>query len=224
MHDKFEMNFLVVDDHPLLRSGVKMALANLPNAKFYEADNGLDALKILDYNPIHIAILDIDIPVINGIELAKRIKSSFPSIKIIFLTAHTNFFSFADAQNIEFSGFLLKENAMDELLLCVKAVINDEVYLSSACKEFLSENEARIAKYNNIKKKLYSLTDSEGRILLMIAQGKTTPQIAELLFNSVKTIENHRANICEKLELKGANNLLLFAIENRELIELVLKR
>lgn len=218
------MNFLVVDDHPLFRSGVKMALGDITNALFYEASNGLDALTILDNNPIHIAILDIDMPILNGIELAKRIELSYPSIKIIFLTAHTNFFTFADAQNVAYNGFVLKENAMDELLLCVRAVINEEIYLSSACKEFLAENDSRIVKYNDIKKKLNSLTEGEGRVLLLIAQGKTTPQIAEQLFNSVKTIENHRTNICEKLELKGANNLLLFAIENRDLIELVIKK
>lgn len=218
------MNFLVVDDHPLFRSGVKMALGDFRNALFYEASNGQDALTILDTNPIDIAILDIDMPVINGIELAKRIELSYPSVKIIFLTAHTNFFTFSEAQNVAYNGFILKETAMDELLLCVRAVINEEIFLSSACKEFLAVNASRIAKYNGIKKKLSSLTESERRVLLLIAQGKTTPQIADQLFNSVKTIENHRTNICEKLELKGANNLLLFAIENKDLIEMAIKK
>jgi len=218
------MNFLVVDDHPLFRSGVKLALSEVPKAFFFEASNGLDALSTLENHSIQVAVLDIDMPVINGIELAKRIESSYPSIKIIFLTAHTNFFTFSEAQDVTYNGFVLKENAMDELLLCVKAVINNEQYLSSACKDFLAENSIRIAKYNSIKKKLNSLTEGEERVLLLIAQGKTTPQIAEQLFNSVKTIENHRTNICEKLELKGANNLLMFAIENRDLIELVIKK
>jgi NarL family two-component system response regulator LiaR len=201
-----------------------MALSEVSDAKFFEASNGLEALNVLENNNISIAILDIDMPVLNGIELAKQIENKYHSTKTIFLTAHTNFFTFADAQDVAYSGFVLKENAMDELLLCVNSVMNDEQYYSTACKIFLAENAMRIAKYNDIKKKLGSLTEGEGRVLLLVAQGKTTPQIAEQLFNSIKTIENHRTNICEKLELKGANNLLLFAIENRDLIELVIKK
>ena len=209
------MNLLIVDDHPLLRAGIKVILSKNSLYNSDEAGGGEEAISLIKANPYNFVILDIDMPGINGVELAVFIKNNYPSIKIIFLTSHTDIYTFSEAIETSFSGFLFKENAIDQINDCLKVVSRDEKYLSKSCNDFLFANKEKLNSIKKIKKAFKQLTDAEINVLRLISEGKTTPQIADCLFNSPKTIENHRTNICQKLELKGSNNLLTFALENK---------
>ncbi len=209
------MNLLIVDDHPLLRAGIKVILSKNSLYNSDEAGGGEEAISLIKANPYNFVILDIDMPGINGVELAVFIKNNYPSIKIIFLTSHTDIYTFSEAIETSFSGFLFKENAIDQINDCLKIVSRGEKYLSKSCNDFLFANKEKLNSIKKIKKAFKQLTDAEINVLRLISEGKTTPQIADCLFNSPKTIENHRTNICQKLELKGSNNLLTFALENK---------
>ncbi len=212
-----EHKILLVDDHPLIRSGVKITLEK-NYQHIDEAENGQEAINKLNETDYNLVILDIDMPVIDGIEVAKHIIESNIECKIIFLTSHTNFSTFSEALNTEYNGFLFKESAINEITTCVKTVFNNDKYIGSECKKYIDANEERIKSNRETKERLTHLTKTEIKILKQISMRKTTPQIADELFNSIKTIENHRYNICNKLDISGSNNLLSFAISNKKII------
>ncbi|QKG80594.1 response regulator transcription factor [Tenuifilum thalassicum] len=213
------MKILIVDDHPIFRLGIISAFGNSSNYTYFEASTVKQAQEILFTNRVDIALLDIDLPDGTGIILAKYICKNQPSCKIVFITAHTNNNSISEILDIEYDGFLLKENVATELKACIEKIKGDEKYLSPEFEAFLKEKHSTLSRIKEVKSKISRLTKKEKHVLAMIAQGKSTPQIAEELFNSIKTIENHRTNICNKLEISGSNNLIIFALENRELID-----
>jgi Response regulator containing a CheY-like receiver domain and an HTH DNA-binding domain len=213
---------LIVDDHPLMRVGIKMLLSQNQSYEIIEASGGAEAMDCLNKTEINLAILDIDMPEINGVEVGHYIEKNYPETKLIFLTSHADFNTFAEASEINYSGFLFKENALELLLECVVKVFNNEKYTSPECAKLTNNNKERLELLQHHRKRIESLTQTERRILLLISEGKSTPRIAEELFNSPKTIENHRTNICQKMELKGANNLLSFALEYRDLLQKII--
>lgn len=212
-------NLLIVDDHPLLRAGIKMLLSSNSSFVITEAGGGEEAIAILSQEQFSVVLLDIDMPGKNGVEVAKFVEVNSPETNIVFLTSHADFYTFAAAQEIDFSGFLFKENALELLNDCLAAAVQGERYISKGCSEYITANRERLDNVRKLRLAIKLLTDTELKVLRLISEGKTTPQIAEQLFNSAKTIENHRTNICQKLELKGSNNLLTFALENRWLLQ-----
>lgn len=215
------INLLIVDDHPLLRAGIKALLFTESAYSITEAEGGEEAIQHLQENRYDIVLLDIDMPGKNGIEVAQFTEENYPETKIVFLTSHADFYTFAEAIEVKYSGFLFKENALELLKECLATVLRGEKYLSKGCSDFIQSNREKLETTKHFRKAIKQLTETERRIILLISEGKTTPQIAELLFNSGKTIENHRTNICQKLELKGSNNLLTFALENKWLLKTV---
>lgn len=212
-------NLLIVDDHPLLRAGVKALLASNSSFVITEAGSGEEAMALFSQLKVNIVLLDIDMPGKNGVDAAKFVEGNYPETKIVFLTSHADFHMFAAATEVDYSGFLFKENALELLDDCLASVMQGEKYISKSCSDFIAANKENLANVRKLKNAIKLLTDTELRVVLLISEGKTTPQIAEILFNSAKTIENHRTNICQKLELKGSNNLLTFALENRWLLK-----
>lgn len=218
MSDK-DFNILLVDDHPLIIAGIKSVINSLPHFNVIgEAKNGMEGLEVFNEYKPDIIVLDIDMPIMNGIELASTISKIEDPPKIVFLTSHADMNTFSQATKIDYAGFVFKENALEEIGKCLEEIINDNKYVSPSFKRYIEENESEIAKLSEIKKNLTALTKSEVKVLKLIAEGKTTPEIAETLFNSFKTIENHRYNICQKLNITGSNNLLSFALDYKELV------
>jgi DNA-binding NarL/FixJ family response regulator len=158
----------------------------------------------------------------NGIEVAEHIKSKDINIKIIFLTSHSDLTLFKKAYETYFSGFLFKESALEELEECFNTIFRGDTFVSPITKQYLEQNRLRLEQLKKQESLLNRLTATEKDILLLIIERKTTKEIAERLFNSYKTIENHRLNICHKLNIKGTNNLLSFAINNQEDIKRIL--
>jgi DNA-binding NarL/FixJ family response regulator len=219
-----DKQIIIADDHPLFRIGVKTLIDNLEGFHLSgEANNGKEAIQLLENKTVDAAILDIDMPDQNGIEVAEHIKNQNLNIKIIFLTSHSDLTLFKKAYETYFSGFLFKESALEELEECFNTIFRGETFVSPITKQYLEQNRPRLEHLKNLETLLNNLTDSEKKILLLIIERKTTKEIAETLFNSYKTIENHRLNICHKLNIKGTNNLLSFAINNQEDIKRMLR-
>lgn len=211
---------LIVDDHPLFRKGLKAALTENSEIEIMgEAGSGEEALSFVEKLLPDLIIMDLQLPGISGIEAAKKIKAAYNSIFIILLTMHKEEEIFNRSIDYGIDAYLLKENAVDEVLNAVNMVYEGSFYLSPSLSDYLINRNRKQKKLADEKPGIKELTEKEREILEMIFLNKTTREIASELFVSYKTVENHRANICRKLNISGANALLKFVIENRHLIK-----
>jgi DNA-binding NarL/FixJ family response regulator len=214
---KGKIRVMIVDDHPLFRQGLRQAIGG--DSRFEvvgEADNGQTALdRIIELHP-DVVVLDVNLPKLTGLEVAATLRSKKLRVSIVILTMLKDEQAFNKALNLGIHGYVLKENAAEEILNCIAAVSRNEAYVSPSLTDFLLRRRSRADSLASHKPGLDDLTVAEKRILKRVALGKTTKEIAAELFISPRTVESHRANICEKLELIGANRLLQFALENRD--------
>lgn len=213
-----EIKVVIADDHPIFRNGLKQILELDDRIRIIgEADNGAKALEmILELKP-DVAVLDIDMPKKTGLEVLKELKDSTEA-KIIFLTMYAEEDIFEEAMNLGIKGFVLKDSAVNDILDCIFSVVEDKYYISPSVSNFLINRRKKLNELRNNNPRLESLTIAEKKILKYIAENKTSKDIAEILFISYRTIENHRANISNKLNLKGSHSLVKFAIENKTLL------
>ena len=210
---------LIVDDHPLFRKGIKSVLAEDPDVKVIgEAGNSEEAMVLIEKETVDIVILDLQMPGMSGIELSKMIKSRYKSISIILLTMHKDERIFNNSLEYGLEAYILKENAVEEVLKAVHVVADGNFYLSPSMSEYMIQKSMKQKKLVDENPGIKNLSEKEKEILNLISQNKTTKEIAEALFVSYKTIENHRANICKKLNITGCNALLKFIIENKTLL------
>jgi DNA-binding NarL/FixJ family response regulator len=207
---------LIVDDHPLFRSGLRQVI--LADSRFElagEAGDGEAALKfILEKKPA-VAVLDINLPKLSGLEIARKLHGKKISTRLIILTMHKEEELINRALDSGVNGFVLKENAVADILGAIQTVADGGHYLSPSVSGFLIQRRNRAASLSAQKPGLDDLTKAERRILKLIAEKKTSREIAGELFISPRTVEAHRANISGKLDLRGAHSLLQFALENR---------
>ncbi|MFA6541529.1 MAG: response regulator transcription factor [Bacteroidota bacterium] len=212
-----KLKILIADDHPLMRKGIRAAIEDEPDIEHIaEADNGETAYDRLKKESFDIALVDIEMPKLGGIGLAQRILKEKIKTKIIFLTMHKDEDIFEQAMDVGANGYLLKENAAEDVVQCIRTVQNGEYFISPAISGYL-------VKRSQKKKEPYSaipyvdeLTTAERNILKLISEEKTSQQIADELFISPKTVENHRNNISKKLHLSGTHSLLKFALSHKE--------
>ncbi len=179
-----------------------------------EVNNGKNALQLIREKKFDMAILDIEMPEMTGFEVAQKVHNESILIDIIFLTMFKDETLFNKAMDIGVKGYVLKENTVSEIQKCVQTVLSGSYYLSPAISEFLIRRNTRLTSAASDKKGIHLLTPSEKNILKLVADMKTSQQIAEELSISVKTVQNHRHNICNKLDLSGTHALLKFAVEN----------
>jgi len=208
---------MIVDDHPLFRQGLRQAIAG--DSRFEvigEAEDGQTALDRISQLRPEVAVLDVSLPGLNGLEVAAALRAKKSKVNLVILTMLKDEQAFNRALNLGIHGYVLKENAADEILNCIAAVSRNEAYVSPSLTDFLLRRRSRAESLASHKPGLDDLTVAEKRILKRVAVGKTNKEIAGELFISPRTVETHRANICEKLELTGANRLLQFALENRD--------
>lgn len=203
------MKILIADDHPFILQGTKSFVESYGYKITDTCSNGVSALNLITLHQPDIAILDINMPGLDGLDVAKRVQESKIKTKIILLTMHKEMTIYKKATEYGIYGYILKEHAQTELEKCLIEVAKGNKYVS----EFLEEDLVVDNKKDNDE--LAKLTVSERKITELIAQQKTSKQIAELLFLSEKTVEGHRGNIIEKLGLpKEKNTLLIWAIQN----------
>jgi two-component system, NarL family, response regulator DegU len=207
------LNILIADDHPIFVKGLREVIESVKGLKVIAvANNGENAVTSFHSNKsIDIVIMDIDMPKMNGLEAAAAILSVRENIPVIILTMHKDKALFLRALEIGIQGYLLKENAVIDVITAINKVAEGNTYLSP-------ELSIHLFKRNKIDENqletMNILTPSEKKILHLIAGYKSSKEIADELFISEKTVFNHRMNICKKLNLTGKNSLLRFAIEN----------
>jgi len=212
-----EIKIVIADDHPIFRNGLKQIIDFDKRIKIIgEADNGQKALELINELKPDVAILDIDMPKKTGLEVLKELKDS--EVKIIFLTMYAEEDIFEEAMNHGIKGFVLKDSAVSDIVDCIFSVHEDKYYISPSVSNFLMNRRKKLNELKNNNPLLQNLTMSEKKILKYISENKTSKEIAHILFISYRTIENHRANISGKLNLKGSHSLVKFAIENKALL------
>lgn len=209
-----KIRILIADDHPIFLKGLQEVIDDAGDLQvMYKTYNGIDAINVALAGDLDIAILDIDMPGANGLQVAEQILAQKPEVGIILLTMHKAKDAFLKALEIGISGYVLKENAVVDIINAIAAVSRYQSYISPEMSSFLLKNKNR----NRLEgSQLTSLTQSERKILEKVAQYKSTKEIADELYISEKTVSNHRMNIAKKLNLSGKNSLLRFAIENIE--------
>lgn len=212
-----KISVVIVDDHPLFRQGLRQAIeADARFALAGEADKGQEALEMIRRLQPTVAVLDVNLPDLNGLEVAAALMQAKAKTHLVVLTMLKDETAFNKALNLGIEGYVLKENAAGEILNCIAAVSKGEAYVSPSLTDFLLRRRKRADWLGKHKPGLDDLTVAERRILKRIALGRTTKEIAAELFISPRTVESHRANISEKLGLTGSNRLLQFALENRD--------
>ncbi len=210
------MRIVIADDHPIFRRGLAEVLETDPGIVILgQVNNGVEALELITRQLPDVAILDIDMPHMNGLEVAEKLRSQEVRVPIVILTMYKEEDMFNEAMDLGVMGYVLKENAVSDILTCVHTVVAGKHFISPLISNFLLNRRERSKALEEKNPGLRSLTPTERRVLSLIAEGKTSKEIAGALFVSHRTIENHRANICIKLNLKGSYALLKFAIENK---------
>ena len=211
------IKLIIADDHHLIRLGLKNLLASNADLEIlHEFDNGLDALNYILNKEPDMAIVDIDMPGISGLELCKVVRENKRSTKILFLTMLNQETVFNKAREIGANGYLLKDFILEELFIAIKTIFNDKFYFSDNLQLKLNNDFSKFVIDNALIEKLSRLTETEKKILKLIATNLNSEQIAEKLFASINTVKTHRKNISHKLELENEqNNLLKFAVKNQ---------
>lgn len=207
-------NYLImlVEDHVLVREGIKGIIEEISSCQVVaETGDGLDALNILDTLPINLAVVDITIPGLSGIELARRIKQDHPKCKVLILTMHNNreFFKHALAAGVD--GYLVKQDAAKELLGALEAIRQGGMYISPLMSPQLQQC-FKDGQTSRPQAAPHQLTARELEIVKLIAEGKTSKEIAGMLSLSFRTVQNHRLNIMKKLHLNKNTELVKYAL------------
>ena len=206
-----KVDIYLVDDHSLFREGLKLLLSNLDFiGKIFEANNGEEFVNGLKNNPVDIALLDIEMPVMNGIEAAKRAREIQPSIKILALSMYSDKNYYLSMIDAGACGFLLKNSNFEEVEKAITDICNDKSYISIEILNDILKNPGKTS-YNVFNNEL---TERETEVLLLICKGFTNNEIADKLVLSKRTVDKHRENLLQKTQSKNTANLVIFAIKN----------
>lgn len=207
-----KIKIIIADDHPLLRQGLISILSQQENIEILgEAADGATALRLIKELKPGIAVLDVQMPEPNGYKVAQIITSEQPQTKIIFLTMFNEEAFVKKAFNLGVRGYILKENAILDIAKCISAVAEGRTYLSPQVSELLLKKETKSVPTEN-----EILTPSELKILKLIGEDKSSKEIADELFLSLKTVGNHRNNICKKLGITGNSALVKYALKQKQ--------
>lgn len=207
---------IIADDHPVFRAGLAAVITNASGITLVaEASDGEELLALTAHHRPDVVLTDIDMPKKNGIQAAEAFRAVPDPPKIIFLTLFTDEEFFNRAVDLGVRGFLLKENATQDIIAAVRTVAAGKYYFTPSVSDFMIRRSEGGKTIEKEYPGLLQLTASERKILRLVAQGKTTKEIAEELFISVKTAESHRTSISKKLTLTGTHALVKFASENK---------
>jgi len=210
------IRIVIADDHPIVRKGLRQVIEEEPDFQVVaEAGDGETGLELIRKLQPHVAILDLDMPRLNGFEVAGEIRRSNLPVEVIFLTIHREVDLLHKAMDIGGSGYIVKQSALVDIVDGIRSVAARRPYVSPSMTPALLQRRARAQALEETTPSLNDLTPSERRILSMIAMGKATSAIAAELFIHERTVESHRESISYKLQLKGANSLLRFALEHK---------
>ena len=204
------VRLLVVDDHAVLRDGLKLLLNGTPDMRVKaEASSGTEALALLETQPIDVAIVDLTMPEMNGIDLTQRVRSRWPDTQVVILSMHGSPEFVHRALRAGAVGYVLKESAAGELIEAVKSAVAKVRYLSPALRETLIDHMLG----QNTLSPFERLSARERQVLQYLVEGHTSREIGERLSLSPKSVETYRRRLMEKLGINDIPQLVRFAIE-----------
>ncbi|PLX04440.1 MAG: DNA-binding response regulator [Marinilabiliales bacterium] len=212
-----QIKIILVEDHQIVRDGIKSLLANSIDIEIVnEAENAYELFEILKTDLPDIILLDISLPTMSGIEIAKILAREFPSIKILMLSMYTSEDFVFNALKAGIKGYLPKNITRYELILAINEVYKGNEYFSKSISDTILKSYINNAKLNakSSSEKLDNLTLREKEILRYVAEGYNNNDIVERLNISIRTVETHKTNIMKKLELHNVVELVKFAIKN----------
>lgn len=208
------ISLFLADDHQILRDSLKMFLSQESDMVVIgEAANGIDAFDAITKLRPDIAIVDITMAKLNGLDLCEKIKADRPEQKLIILTMHKSEMHVHKALNVGVSGYVLKDNALNDLVTAIRQVYQGKMFLSADLLEYVVSGYLKDGAAS-VSSGLESLSVREREILQCLAEGDSCKDIAEKLHLSVKTVESHRSNLMRKLSLKGTADMVLYAVRN----------
>ncbi len=201
---------VVADDHAIFRHGLKEVIANAPGLRVVgEADNGRSALDVIVAQEPVVAVIDLDMPGLDGFEVARQARDLQLPTRVVILTMHVDELHFNQAIDLGVRGYVIKDDAVTDVITCIKVVAAGGEYVSPALSSYLLGRSR--SQITPLPPSGATFTPAERRVLALLADLKTTKQIAAELGVSPRTIDNHRANLCAKLNLQGTHALAKFA-------------
>jgi two-component system, NarL family, response regulator DegU len=221
MSDNAEgLRVMLVDDHPMFRRGLQLEIiADHTMQVVCEASDGTGAIAGFAEHHPDLVVLDMNLPDMTGLDVARRLLQSCPEARLAVVTMLRDEEAFNAAMGIGVLGYVLKECAADEIMDCIRTVARGEPYVSAQLSGYLLRRRSSQESARSGPHQLERLTTAERRVLKLLAKTMTSKEIAMELGVSPRTIDAHRANIGDKLGLKGSHSLLRFAIANRALLD-----
>jgi two-component system, NarL family, response regulator NreC len=207
------IRILLADDHTVVRKGLRLLLESQPGFQVVaEAGDGRQAVALAEQATPDVVVMDVAMPILNGIEAARQIVSKQPHPEVVFLSMHSDESYVLRALKAGARGYLLKDSAEYDLMNAVKAVTEGKAYFSPAISKMLVEDYMRQMHERKVEDSYELLTTREREILQLLAEGKNNKEVANLLNLSLYTVETHRSNIFQKLNLHSGAELILYAI------------
>jgi DNA-binding NarL/FixJ family response regulator len=202
---------ILADDHALVRAGIRALLERLPGVEVVgEADNGREALELISTTAPDVILLDISMAALGGLETLPRIVEDFPAVKVLILSGHANQEYVHRALRCGAGGYMLKDAAAEELELAIKAVAQDKTYLSPSLARTVVESY--LQRLAGEEGPIEQLTARQREVLQLLAEGKNTKEIAHLLGISIKTVEAHRLQLMDRVDIHDVAGLVRYAI------------
>jgi two-component system, NarL family, response regulator NreC len=208
-----KIRILLADDHTVVRNGLRLLLESQDGFEVIaDACDGRETVAFAEQHQPDVVVLDVAMPILNGIEAARQISAKFPNTAIVFLSMHSDEGYVLKALKSGARAYLLKDSAEYDLVAAIKAVSDGKAYFSPAISKMLVEDYVRQMREKDVEDSYELLTTREREILQLLAEGKSNKDVATLLRLSLYTIETHRGNIFQKLNLHSSAELILYAI------------
>ncbi len=211
-----ELRIIIADDHPIFRSGLRQIIESKKGFNVVaEAADGETALRLIQEHKPDIVILDVNMPRMSGFAVVKEMRSNQLGGEVIMLTMHNEEAMFNKAMDLGVKGYVLKDGATIDIMNCLIAVSEGQNFTSPAITTYLFKRAKRPTRGAQHKSGIDELTPTERMVLRLIAEYKTSREIADELGISYRTVENHRNNICAKLDIHGSHALIKFALQHQ---------
>ena len=207
------VRILLADDHTIVRKGLRLLLENQPGfAVIAEAADGHEAVALAEQHKPEVVVMDVAMPILNGIEAARQITTRNPQTAVVFLSMHSDESYVLKALKAGARAYLLKDSAEYDLINAVKAVTEGKAFFSPAISKMLVEDYMRQMRERQVEDSYELLTTREREVLQLLAEGKNNKEAATILNLSLYTVETHRSNILQKLNLHSGADLILYAV------------
>jgi DNA-binding NarL/FixJ family response regulator len=207
------IRILLADDHTVVRKGLRLLLESQPGLTVVaEAADGRAAVSLAEQNTPDVVVMDVAMPTLNGIEAARQITAKLPHTAVVFLSMHSDESYVLRALKAGARGYLLKDSAEHDLIQAVRSVTQGKSFFSPAISKMMVEDYMRELEERQIEDTYELLTTREREVLQLLAEGKSNKEVAAVLNLSLYTVETHRGNILQKLNLHSGAELILYAI------------